>query len=523
MKKLEDIEKARAEERFSLRHKSTGQWARSKLVRAKYDKETRQVLVQQLALSRELTQKVNADSDSEEENITQEIEEVTATADSDNPWMGNLKPDKEVMDFVSGYRKYWSEHKDNDPENLNEENVKEHGQEVSISGSNLKKLSENTVQTSLENKKNRNNSLKEEGTQENRHSHEISLHESNKEKISHLSSKQLGEEITSTVGLKNKKKDRINIASVDASKNKGQSKIQKLNVSSTSDWDVEDVFEILEEDIKKQVLQKAKQIQKCSTRKGKKVQKMKKKEAKIDLSMPSKSKKHIIDEEMHEIPKSTKSLEENSAISSSLNRLKEIIDAAEVNTEVNINPQQFLNVKTTHLDTAIPDLATTDENEEETVSGQKELIMEAFEDDDVAADFEKEKAEEIEKDTPKDIDLNLPGWGSWAGANIDSSKRKRKRLIFKMPPQLPRKDSNRGALIINEKAEKKIKPLLVSEVPFPFKSVKDYEASIRAPIGNNWVPETAFKRFIQPAVITKMGAIIEPISKSMLVGQKKVY
>nr|CAI5824089.1 unnamed protein product [Callosobruchus analis] len=155
--------------------------------------------------------------------------------------MGNLKPDKEVMDFVK--------------------NVKEHGQEVSISGSNLKKLSENTVQTSLENKKNRNNSLKEEGTQENRHSHEISLHESNKEKISentlvengflnkknkrkslqkvnpssHLSSKQLGEEITSTVGLKNKKKDRINIASVDASKNKGQSKIQKLNVSSTSD------------------------------------------------------------------------------------------------------------------------------------------------------------------------------------------------------------------------------------------------------------------------------------------------
>nr|CAI5824087.1 unnamed protein product [Callosobruchus analis] len=241
--------------------------------------------------------------------------------------------------------------------------------------------------------------------------------------------------------------------------------------------------------------------------KRKKVQKMKKKEAKIDLSMPSKSKKPIIDEEMHEIPKSTKSLEENSAISSSLNRLKQIIDAAEVNTEVNINPQQFLNVKATHLDTAIPDLATTDENEEET--GQKELIMEAFEDDDVAADFEKEKAEEIEKDTPKDIDLNLP--------------EKKKEINLQNAAQLPRKDSNRGALIINEKAEKKIKPLLVSEVPFPFKSVKDYEASIRAPIGNNWVPETAFKRFIEPAVITKMGAIIEPISKSMLVGQKKVY
>lgn len=39
LKKLEEIEKARAEERFSLRHKSTGQWARNKQVRAKYDNE----------------------------------------------------------------------------------------------------------------------------------------------------------------------------------------------------------------------------------------------------------------------------------------------------------------------------------------------------------------------------------------------------------------------------------------------------------------------------------------------------
>lgn len=39
LKKLEDIEKARAAERFSLRHKGTGQWAKSKQVRAKYDKE----------------------------------------------------------------------------------------------------------------------------------------------------------------------------------------------------------------------------------------------------------------------------------------------------------------------------------------------------------------------------------------------------------------------------------------------------------------------------------------------------
>lgn len=39
LKKLGEIEKARALERFSLRHKGTGQWAKSKQIRAKYDRE----------------------------------------------------------------------------------------------------------------------------------------------------------------------------------------------------------------------------------------------------------------------------------------------------------------------------------------------------------------------------------------------------------------------------------------------------------------------------------------------------
>lgn len=38
LEKLNTIEKTRAEERASLRHKSTGQWAQNHVVRAKYDK-----------------------------------------------------------------------------------------------------------------------------------------------------------------------------------------------------------------------------------------------------------------------------------------------------------------------------------------------------------------------------------------------------------------------------------------------------------------------------------------------------
>lgn len=41
LKKLEELERTRAEERVTLRHRSTGQWAKNLAVRAKYDKEVR--------------------------------------------------------------------------------------------------------------------------------------------------------------------------------------------------------------------------------------------------------------------------------------------------------------------------------------------------------------------------------------------------------------------------------------------------------------------------------------------------
>lgn len=39
IRKLDQLDKTRAEERMSLRHRSTGQWAKSKQIRAKYDKQ----------------------------------------------------------------------------------------------------------------------------------------------------------------------------------------------------------------------------------------------------------------------------------------------------------------------------------------------------------------------------------------------------------------------------------------------------------------------------------------------------
>ncbi|CAK9823893.1 U3 small nucleolar RNA-associated protein 14 homolog A [Anthophora retusa] len=106
LEKLEQLDKYRAEERVSLRHKNTGKWAKSKQIRAKYDKETRQELAQQLSVSRELTQKLKKVSDSEEEGEDVRTS-VQLVNDKDNPWMGNTKTTLEIDNFIKSYRKYW--------------------------------------------------------------------------------------------------------------------------------------------------------------------------------------------------------------------------------------------------------------------------------------------------------------------------------------------------------------------------------------------------------------------------------
>lgn len=42
------------------------------------------------------------------------------------------------------------------------------------------------------------------------------------------------------------------------------------------------------------------------------------------------------------------------------------------------------------------------------------------------------------------------------------------------------------------------------------------------PIGDTFVPRTAFKKLIKPKVVTKVGAIIDPIDRDELVKRKIV-
>lgn len=81
-------------------------------------------------------------------------------------------------------------------------------------------------------------------------------------------------------------------------------------------------------------------------------------------------------------------------------------------------------------------------------------IQQAFANDDVVEQFVQEKSEIEEASKPQDIDLSLPGWGSWAGAGIKPSEKKKQLFTKKADPAPPRKDKDLSHVIINEEKSK---------------------------------------------------------------------
>ncbi|KAK4874141.1 hypothetical protein RN001_013501 [Aquatica leii] len=469
LKKLDEIERGRAEERASLRHRSTGKWARNKQVKAKYDSTNRQELAQQLTLSHELTQKVkvNEDSESEEETVTAVVSKKN---NDNNPWVNSIKTSEEVESFLSGYRKFWDE---NNTKNLI-------GKEDKVTETNLKIKNTNDE---VINKRNLKKSIPTKTKKSiKRKRNVVRCVATTQWTVGILTDTDSEEEIDNCLVP-----DKKLIKTVQTTVQKGPEKIVR--------------------DLKKGSKQKNKTLKT-------------KKEEQSDfekLSFRKEARQPIIDEPLME----TNTLDHNEEyLNKTLNSILTIdTNSPKDNLKVdNIDPNNIINTKAVSLQSELPDLfIDEDENED-----QHGVVAEAFEDDDIVENFQQEKDKEIDDDKPKDIDLFLPGWGSWGGPGIKSSPKKRanNRFIIKFPKNSKRRDENKGNLIINEKSDNKIKPHLVSEVPFPFKTVKDFEASIRAPIGNTFVPETAYRRMIRPAVKTKMGAIIQPLSEEVLLKTK---
>ncbi|KOC63956.1 U3 small nucleolar RNA-associated protein 14 like protein A [Habropoda laboriosa] len=561
LEKLELLDKSRAEERISLRHKNTGKWAKSKQIRAKYDKETRQELAQQLSVSRELTQKLKKVSDSEEEGEDVRSSVQLFVNDKENPWMGSAKTASEINDFIKSYRKYW----DNQNNLLKNEQLNDNANNK-IEIKQRKTLSGDTNPPNVLNDHNTDTNVDLFELQNNGKIPDIKT-DFNKEIISSADlksvsvSKDKEDVVTAKSVVKNVNNVLCNsIAKKTVSNNNRKSnknvKLQKKNlnnITATSSWNVElventnvqhvinsltfnspnsekidKIFNFMEEKIQDQIKSKLEHV----TQNYGRIKKKRKskylifKEDNFDgLEIQAKKQKPILNSSLTESVNEYSSELNNELKNTEYVKYDNTLFTHKLNSsKIEIDPSKYINVKPKQLNTDLPvDITDGDEvlDDNEDEEERRNIVSEAFADDDVVEEFRKEKEEKAQESQPKDIDLTLPGWGAWGGKNIKVPKHKRRRFIMKVPKHLPCKDENKSNVIIFEDDNAKIKEHQVNELPHPFKSVKDYEASIRMPIGRNFIPENSHRKLIEPTVKTRMGKIIEPMNDDVLINKKE--
>ena len=203
-------------------------------------------------------------------------------------------------------------------------------------------------------------------------------------------------------------------------------------------------------------------------------------------------------------------------------------------SEKNVDPNAFLQVKMKGQDfSASENIGDADSDaDEEILAGARSKIYEAFaEDEDIMRDFKKEAREKQESRNKKsNKNVALPGWGSWAGTTTqgkmkakNNRAKNRNRILEKKngPKESNCKKNDKGyQVIINESSKgQTVRNHQPTSLPFPFTGVSDFEASIRTPVGDTFVPRTSFKKLVKPKVTVAKGAIVEPVDKTELVNR----
>ncbi|KAJ1951160.1 hypothetical protein FBU59_000325 [Linderina macrospora] len=157
-------------------------------------------------------------------------------------------------------------------------------------------------------------------------------------------------------------------------------------------------------------------------------------------------------------------------------------------------------------------LEAVDDGKKPTVFSQRELVEQAFAEDDVVAEeFEQEKAEAMEEDAPKEEVISLPGWGAWGGNKIKQRKIVHPAAKDSGIDKEKRKDAKLGKVIINQKLAKASTRYYADNVPFPYYTPEQFEETLQAPLGREWNTTRSHSKMVKPRVMTKMGKIIDPV------------
>uniref|UniRef100_A0A2I2ZFB7 UTP14A small subunit processome component n=1 Tax=Gorilla gorilla gorilla TaxID=9595 RepID=A0A2I2ZFB7_GORGO len=453
LEELEKIEKARMMERMSLKHQNSGKWAKSKAIMAKYDLEARQAMQEQLSKNKELTQKLQVASESEEEEggtedveellVPDVVNEVQMNADGPNPWM--------LRSCTSDTKEAATQE---DPEQLPE--LEAHG--VSESEGEERPVAEEEIL------------LRE--FEERRSLRKISELSQDAEPAGSQETKDSGsQEVLSELRVLSQKL-----------KENHQSRKQKASSEGTIPQVQRE--EPAPEEEEPLLLQRPERVQTLEE-----LEELGKEECFQNKELP----RPVLEGQQSErtpnnrpdAPKEKKKKEQ-------------MIDLQ------NLLTTQSPSVKSL----AVP---TVEELEDEEERNHRQMIKEAFAGDDVIRDFLKEKREAVEASKPKDVDLTLPGWGEWGGVGLKPSAKKRRRFLIKAPEGPPRKDKNLPNVIINEKRNIHAAAHQVRVLPYPFTHHWQFERTIQTPIGSTWNTQRAFQKLTTPKVVTKPGHIINPI------------
>lgn len=128
--------------------------------------------------------------------------------------------------------------------------------------------------------------------------------------------------------------------------------------------------------------------------------------------------------------------------------------------------------------------------------------------------FAKEKEQIVDEETPKDIDVFVPGWNSWTGPGLDAKDEQRRKEKLVTAPKIKREDSEKPHLLIRRRLNGEFKQHLVKTIPFPYNTPEQFEAFISQPISREWLTETAHRERNRPKITVQSGRIIRPLSRT---------
>ncbi|XP_036436531.1 U3 small nucleolar RNA-associated protein 14 homolog A [Colossoma macropomum] len=488
LEELKKMELSRMEERMSLKHQNSGKWAKSKAIMAKYDDSARKAMQEQLEMNKQLTQKLVVPSDDDEEKNGEEAEALPdfvndpePILDSVNPWMrGKLTKELSEPEVTAVATEMTTEAKDERPNGQQEE--------------------------------------QEEDEEEEENEEEKLLREfERKRKL-----RQDEDDDLVPVPQEEKQAFPVDVAEAEQVAKKeeaaGEAEIEIADDDDDDDEDKEEEEEEEEEVVVSEFNSLFNRLMKSGSAPTVPEQTGAEGAELLDEGLVRVRNMDDLEALQQDVVMETTQPAPTSATPAPSVEAKS--GPPKKKKKKGIDPNEVLTKEAKVI--KVP-LAPTvlEEEEEEVHAEQTAIIKEAFAGDDVISDFLKDKRKQEQAGQAKVVDLTLPGWGEWGGIGLKPSKRKRRKFRLKLPAPPPRKDQNLPAVIVSEKRNSSVANHQVSQLPFPFQNSTQFESCIRFPVGQTWNTQTTFKKLTAPKVVTRMGAIIEPMSKEDLPPEKE--